>query len=540
MSGIMNPFEQLFTSILFLLIPLGVSFWKITGTLDQFTEFRWLLLYGICTLLVAGSFFPGFEIRVPSLRKNRLFYFLVSGLAFFCGFATFRNFPGQIELQMLDWSCFFVLFVWSYTLSIQEDSRALFLRSIRFANRIGLLGVGLYLIAQKTGYSWSYLASYSGHFGSLFGHKNFAASFFGIALLIEMSGFNRDESNSRKVWSAFLILLGLYGFYCTKARGASLGFAVGLLVFGFRRVKLQSRMKWIIVSALIVMSCYAAAVVSYRGLEDGTNTRDLRIARWLNTAAMIVDHPLGIGPGHYEFDYLFYTKRVRADVEIDGRFISRTPHNQPLQIGVDYGIPALLFWILLTGFIVLRAFRSKSDEGAILVCILVDGMFAFPLHVTHSFVAYAVFSGILLGRNLSSRPVSGGLILPVAKGLSVVGMSWVTYAIFSAVMAESYDINHYESMKVSCDRAPWRFNNCIFLAKIEGNLGKFQDGIQTCKKVLERQPNGFPAYLTLSELYRLSGDQRARCDAIAKYDSILGGNTKLYQSVQNQCFSGMK
>ena len=102
MSEIRNPFEQLLTSILFLLIPLGVSFWNITGTLDQFTEFRWLLLYGSCILLVAGSFFSGFEIRIPSLRENRLFYFLVSGLAVFCGFATFRNFPGQVELQMLE------------------------------------------------------------------------------------------------------------------------------------------------------------------------------------------------------------------------------------------------------------------------------------------------------------------------------------------------------------------------------------------------------------------------------------------------------
>jgi hypothetical protein len=130
-------------------------------------------------------------------------------------------------------------------------------------------------------------------------------------------------------------------------------------------------------------------------------------------------------------------------------------------------------------------------------------------------------------------------LVQAGKGVAVIGMSWVTFAVFSAVMAESYDINHYESMKVSCDRAPWRFSNCIYLATIEGNLGKFQDGIQTCKKVLERQPNGFPAYLTLSELYRLTGDLRARCDAISKYDSILGGNTKLYQSVQNQCFSGI-
>jgi hypothetical protein len=254
---------------------------------------------------------------------------------------------------------------------------------------------------------------------------------------------------------------------------------------------------------------------------------------------MIGDHPLGIGPGHYEFDYLFYTKRVRPDVEIDGHFVSKTPHNQPLQIGVDYGIPALLFWVLLTGLLLRLAIKSRSDEGAILICILVDGLFAFPLHVTHSFLSYAVFCGILLGGTLASRPIQKGFLAQVGKGVAVIGMSWVTFAVFSAVMAESYDINHYESMKESCDRAPWRFNNCIFLAKIEGNLGKFQDGIQTCKKIIDRQPNGFPAYLMLSELYRLSGDLRARCDAISRYDSILGGNTQIFRSLGDRCAKGV-
>ncbi len=316
-----NPFEHLLTSILFLLIPLGISFWSVTGTLDQYTELRWLILYGICTLLLAGSF----------------------------------------ELQFLEWGCFAVLFHWAFSLSVEEESKALFLRSIRFANRVGLLVVGLYLIAQKAGYPWRYFASYSGHFGSLFGHKNFAASFYGIALLIELITFDRSESRIKRAWTISLFLLGLYGFYSAKARGATLGFGMGLLFFLGRRIQFSRRIKWGFSAILVISGFYVAAVVSYKGLENGSNTRDLRIARWLNTAAMMVEHPLGIGPGHYEFDYLFYTKRVRPDVEIDGRFVSKTPHNQPLQIGIDYGIPALFFWVLLTGWILRLAFKSKSD-----------------------------------------------------------------------------------------------------------------------------------------------------------------------------------
>ncbi|MBU6152776.1 MAG: O-antigen ligase family protein [Bdellovibrionales bacterium] len=533
-----NAFEQLLISFLFLLIPLGVSFWTVTGTLDQFTEFRWLILYGVCILLLAGSFFTRFEIRVPKYRQNGLFYFFSGGLTLFCGIATFGNLPGQLELQLLEWFCFIILFLWSFTLSAEEHSRALLWRSIRFANRLGLLGVGLYLVAQSTGHPWRYLASYSGHLGSLFGHKNYAAAFYAIALLIELTGFQKNRKRMDLAFSGFLILLGLYGFYCAKARGATLGFGFGILMLLWQRVGWKGRLKWILAFLLLASACYVAAVLSYRGMENGSNTRDLRIARWLNTGAMMWDHPLGIGPGHYEYDYLRYTSRVRKDAEIDGRFVSKTPHNQPLQIGVDYGMPALVFWILLTGWILRLAVRTKAPEGAILVCILVDGLFAFPLHVTHSFLAYAVFCGILLGRELESHPLPVKSPLPFLKGAVVGGMSWVAYAIFASVMAESYDINHYESMKKACDLAPWRFKNCSYLAKIEGNMGNFEDGINTCRLMLRRQPNGFPAYEILSELYRLSGNHQSRCDSLESYNDILGKNSPLLSDIPAECSSG--
>jgi hypothetical protein len=533
-----NQFEQLLIPFLFLLIPLGVSFWKVTGTLDQYTEFRWMLVFGICILLLAGSFLTRFEIRIPDFSRNRGFYALSGGLSFFCLLALLLNLPGQIELQLLEWSCFSILFCWSFTLSTEEDSRTLLWRSIRFANRIGLAGVIAYLIAQESGHPWKYLAWYSGHLGSLFGHKNYAAAFYGISILIELSGLERKASPLKRVVPALVVLAGLYGLYCAKARGATLGFGIGLLFFYGKKLEWKARTKWIAAAILVVAACYAAAVLSYRGLENGANTRDIRIARWLNTGAMILDHPLGIGPGHYEYDYLLYTKKVRPDVEIDGRFVSKTPHNQPLQIGIDYGIPALLFWILLTGFFLRLALRSDSPAGSILVCILVDGLFAFPLHVTHSFLAYAVFSGILAGTGLSFRVLSPTPLLSGFKLIVLGGMSWVTWAVVASVMAESYDVNHLESMKTACGLAPWRFKNCLYLAKIQGNEHRFEDGIETCRKILRRQPNGFTAYAMLSELYRLSGDASSRCDALREYDRILGGDTSVFKSMRAACSKG--
>lgn len=532
---IANPWEQLLIPLLFLAIPLGVSFWTVTGVLDQYAEFRWFLTGLGCALLLAGGAVTGFRLELPAFRARPATWILFGITAFFALIPAVRTFPGILENKGMEWICFLVLFFWSCSLGARAESRELFLRSIRFANRIGLFAVAGYLIAQKAGFRWRYLASSGPVDTSLFGNKNFAASYFGIAVLIHLHGFRRNRRAGELLVDSIPALLGVYGLVSMKARGASLGFAAGLLLLLWSKVRWNPARKAAVAAGLFLPLLIWFCILSYRGVTPDADSRSFRLARWLNTAAMIADHPLGIGPGRYRFAYLSYSSRIRNDIEIaDGR-VSLTPHNLPLQIAVESGLITALAAFLALGLILVRAWRSDPATVAVAGSILVDGIFAFPLDVPYSFMAFAVFSGLAFASGGSPFTVwsLGRLRIPVL--LTAAAMAVFLVCDFTAVLSESFDINDPASMRRSCERAPWRMVACLQLARIEGNHGNFREGIRLAKSVLRRQPDDFNAHFLISELYRLSGDSQSYCTHLSRYDSELGARTRFHAEVLKNC-----
>jgi hypothetical protein len=532
-----NAFEQLMISFLFVAVPLGISFWTISGMLDQYSEVRWFLIYSVSLLLVLGSFLSRIKIRVPDFQCHRWVRFGLVGAAASSLVAVAISFPGNIEIQVLEWICFGVLLIWSHTLASSESGGQMLLRSIRFANGIGILGVGGYLIAQQTGHAWSYLAVHPGQTASLFGNKNFAASYFAIATLIHLSGFERGGRGSlvREIVKWLLLLLGGYGLATMKARGATLGFISGVLLLGFARVKLSRKAKWSIASVVMASVVFVAVFFSYRGIEDSANTRSIRLARWANTLAMIGEHPLGVGSGRYEFDYIPYASRYQVDPEITETNTSKSPHNLPLQIAAEHGLVTMILLTVILCWILFRAWSFHPGVVAILVSILVDGFFAFPFQVPYSFFVFAVFLGVSMGRTFPSLEWRPTRIFSMIRVGVVAVIAWVTFLCVSSVMAESHDMNDYGLMKRACEHAPWRLKNCLSYAVILGNQKRFEEGAEVARRVLARQPNLFPMYYVLSELNRLSGDKNGFCDAIAKYDAIFGGRSSIHSEWRANC-----
>jgi O-antigen ligase len=530
-----NPLEQVLLSFLFLAVPVAVSFWEITGMLDQYSEFRWFLIYTVSILLVAGSFITRFKVLWPDPRGHRPLTWMLAGSFAFGLLASLMSFPGNLEIQLLEWLCFGVLLIWSYTLSQEDSSRALLVRSVRFANGIGILAVGGYLISQQLGYRWEYLATHPGQLASLFGNKNFAASYFAIASLIHLYGFRKDSPPLHRYGAIGILLLGVYGLASMKARGAALGFLAGVMLLGWRHLALSRKVKVGIASALLAVSIVSAVFLSYRGIEESGDTRRIRLTRWANTLALIAERPLGVGPGRYEFDYIPYSNRYQADPEITETNTSKSPHNLPLQIAAEYGVVTALLLSGVLGWILIRAWRLHPGPVAILVSMLVDGFFAFPFQIPYSFFVFAVFLGIALSGVLPARGFPEGMGFSAARGVMIVLMAWVNFLFASSVLAESYDMNDEHLMKRGCDHAPWRLKNCLSYATILGNQKRFKEGVEVSETVLRRQPNLFPGYFVLSELHRLSGNRAGYCEAIGRFDQVFGGRSSLHQEWLANC-----
>lgn len=528
-------FEQVILSFLFLAIPLAVSFWDITGMLDQYSELRWFLIYGASTLLVVGSFFSKFRMRLPDPSGQRGLIWMLAGAAVFGLLAALMSFPGNLELQLLEWLCFAVLLIWSFTLAQEEASLALLIRSLRFANGIGILGVGGYLIAQQLGHRWTYLAMHPGQLASLFGNKNFAASYFAIASLIHLFALEKQGPRLRRYGSIAILLLGVYGLASMRARGAALGFLAGAMMLGWRLPGLSRKTKAGIAAGMLLVSVVFAVFLSYRGVEEAGDTRRIRLTRWANTVAMIAEHPFGVGPGRYEFDYIPYSNHFQADPEISETNTAKSPHNLPLQIAAEYGVVTMLLLTAILGWILIRSWRLHPGPVAILACMLVDGLFAFPFQVPYSFFVFAVFLGIALSGVLPARGVRNGVPFLAARTGAVMIMGWVTFLFFSSVLAESHDMNDERLMRRACNHAPWRLKNCLSYATILGNQKRFAEGMRVSEELLRRQPNLFPAYFVLSELQRLSSDRTGYCDSIGKYDGVFKGRSSLHQEWLTEC-----
>lgn len=534
---IKNPFEQLMLSFLFLVVPLAVSFWTITGMLDQYSELRWFFIYGVSALLLIGSFFSGFRVQFPDPRAHPGVLKAFLGALAFSILAAVLSFPASWELQLLEWLCFSVLLLWIFSVAQEEASLALLHRSIGFANGIAILGVGGYLIAQQTGHRWTYLAIHPGQQASLFGNKNYAASFFATAALIQLSGYRNRGPLLRRMASIAISLLALYGLASMKARGATLGFVAGALLLGWYHLRLAKRVKIFLVSALLAFSLLFAVFLSYRGVEEASDTRKIRLARWKNTIAMILEHPFGVGSTRYEFDYVPYSSRLEVDPEITEYNTSKSPHNLPLQIAVEHGVFTMLLLSAILAWILYRAGPLHPGAVAVLMGILVDGFFAFPFQVPYTFFVFPVYLGIALQGVLPAGTLPDRLSTKLRGGALAVIMMVGSLCV-SSVMAESTDMNDERLMKRACVNAPWRLRNCVSYANILGNQRRFSEAIDVASDVLERQPNLFPMLFVLLEVHRLAGNQAEYCAVLGRFDGLFSWRSSLHEEWLSKCVPG--
>ena len=119
-----------------------------------------------------------------------------------------------------------------------------------------------------------------------------------------------------------------------------------------------------------------------------------RFAVWRHTWRLAMDHPIfGLGPGTYFYALrdLLHAEGITLPQSFD------SPHNMALSVLMDGGFPALILWLSLMGFLIIRGIRRGGWNAALalsLAACLVDGIFAFPVCVvTPIFWAVAGMSG---------------------------------------------------------------------------------------------------------------------------------------------------
>ena len=145
--------------------------------------------------------------------------------------------------------------------------------------------------------------------------------------------------------------------------------------------------------------------LAQRTAENPTSSR---LGLWLRAFELIVQHPwLGVGPLHYA--------HYGIDVQVGAH-----PHNWMLQIGAEWGLPALLCLCLVIRLAILRLLQTAkfiSENDAINhtilvawivigVAILVDGLFSGLIVMPLSQLLIALYIGCATGWSLSLKSSS--------------------------------------------------------------------------------------------------------------------------------------
>ncbi len=167
------------------------------------------------------------------------------------------------------------------------------------------------------------------------------------------------------------------------------------------------RQAMLVVSGALIYLLFSQVVASAPGAtpvpgvsaaaEFGSQSDTDRMAMAAASLKMLVEHPLfGIGPGQWGLN--------QAVVK------NAHPHNSPLQLLSEYGLPAgaagIALGMLLLLFAV-RALRAQTRQGAnpvtaslcaALVMGLTDSLFSGNLIMPHSQILFCVIAGWLVGR----------------------------------------------------------------------------------------------------------------------------------------------
>lgn len=193
-----------------------------------------------------------------------------------------------------------------------------------------------------------------------------------------------------------------------------------------------------------------AAAVSEPGATISTDaaprlvTGDPRIAFWLNSAAVVADHPLlGIGVGAFQSIYPKYQRaRATHPMQAHPSLVVEHAHSDVVQAFVETGVPGGLALVALLGLAVLVGLvrGGHGDTAAPFLSLGVLGLAVtalldFPLQMPTALALLLVVCGWLagIGHTHASRPeATWQMSLSPAVGMAGAGVIGVIGAVVAA------------------------------------------------------------------------------------------------------------
>ena len=270
------------------------------------------------------------------------------------------------------------------------------------------------------------------------------------------------------------------------------------------------------------------------------------LVRWLlyiDTLKMIMENPLGVGVGQYEFSSVPYLGNLFPSM--NELYIFLSPHNEFLHFLAEDGVimsflSLLLFWSLVSYF--WRDIKQTCDSYPefifFSIMLLVQSTFQFPLIEPLSYLMTAIIIGYFF--SLTTKKL---VTYELNRGLRfiLIGANFFAFFVFINYFASRYisftfpkDI---ELNKIACSSVSRDWYACLNVSSSYLDKGDYKNAEAYAVRVLDWQPDNYQGMKMLGFALLYQGRYSEACSFFITYDSLFQQKSSLHKLIKKECKS---
>ncbi len=530
-------------SFIFYLLGLGVFllavFW-LPSFHNPYINSKWTVFYTLTAFLGLGLVFTK-KLGLPNLPK-----ILWVGIGCFYFFYTASLIANSHDLYLTEIRDHLTFLILTF-LGIQAaKKREFFLQMLTMTFQLTTVLVILVAILQYYNISIKPFVFPHKNLFSTFGNKNMAGEFVAISCLIQFLYLLDiwNKKNWIKLFSLCLLACSLIYLSVLWAKAAILGLIVAAIFPFILKSKIKNRLLFGVGVFGVIGFLSLFAIVN---LHNEESSLALRFIRWGNTIQLMLDRPFGIGPDNFSFDYIPYKSAFMNDIEFSEKFVVKSPHNGFLEMGAELGLFTLLSFLFILGNIFWKSIKLKPKSHwlyyvpeSVLVLILVDAVFAFPMELVIPSWMAPVMLGLLLAEIFTIKTAGKSVTLGIKSVSLLVAIFMIPAVIAHTMAARPASL---EQMETACKMLPTEWAYCLKYAeevsKKDGLPGKasfalrhrnLMEAKNIINQTLKYDPRNFAAIVRLAYIERELKQKRKACEAFNSYTTLVGPDNFLTKS----------
>ena len=349
------------------------------------------------------------QLRVGTIALSRSR--LIPVAALFLGWAAFSLWWAPYKNPSIQWFISLLMYAALFGVVLQG------VRTSRQVGQVVMVLVGMGLCEGVLGivqYVWLGEARAKGTFFN----PNFFATYEVVVLSIVIGILSGVPWGQTKRWqNTFLwstVVITFCAFMVAQSRGALLALVIAMAFIGCYRFGKIALMILIVslVAGVVIPNPLKQRVIDVAAQDPYAFSR---IDIWKNSIERIVDRPLGIGLGMYQYSSFQYRFPIESNIVRYGKRVE-SAHNEYLQMATELGVGGLaifLFGIVVWGLEAKKFLRSQQERwerglvtglvGAVLG-ILVHGAVDSVFHEPALVILLVVCGGLILTLQLIKEP----------------------------------------------------------------------------------------------------------------------------------------